>query len=99
MSHTPTLSGGWRAVAAALALAWLGSVIAFLVFTVGGTTHRLAGVGFILELLAGLTVLGLLRNLGKVISEEVSAPGDWEVRLAMVSLLLVAGGWALFLAS
>lgn len=99
MSHTPTLSGGWRALAAALSLAWLGSTIAFLVITIGGTTHRLAGVGFILVMLAGLTVLALLRNLGKVIGEEAPAPGPWEVRLAAASIALLLTGWALFLFS
>ena len=99
MTHIPSLSGNWRAIAAALALAWLGSVIAFLVFTIGGTTHRLAGVGFIFELLAGLTVLALLRNLGKVIAEEIPAPGDWEVKLTAASIVLIIGGWVLFFAS
>lgn len=99
MSHTPALTGNWRALAAALSLAWLGSVIAFLVITVGGTTHRLAGVGFILVMLAGLTVLALLRNLGKVIAREATAPGPWEVRLTAASLALLLAGWALLLFS
>lgn len=99
MSHTPTLSGNWRALAAVLGLAWLGSVIAFLVITIGGTTHRLAGVGFIMVMLAGLTVLALLRNLGKVIAEETSVPGPWEVRLAAASIALLLTGWALLLFS
>ena len=99
MAHTPALPGNWRAIAAFLSLGWLGSVIAFLVFTIGGTTHRLAGVGMILVMLASLTVLALLRNLGKVISEEIEAPGDWEIKLAVVSALMIAAGWVVFLAS
>lgn len=99
MSHTPALSGNWRGLAAVLALAWLGSVLAFMVFTIGGTPHRLAGIGFILILLASLTVLALLRNLGKVVAEEIPAPGDWEVKLAVASALLLLGGWALYLFS
>ena len=99
MGHTPTLSGNWRAIAAGLALAWFGSIIAFMVFAIGGTTHRLAGVALIIVMLAGLTVLALLRNLGKVIAEEVSAPGEWEIRLAVVSTLMIAGGWVLYFAS
>ena len=75
MSHTPSLTAGWRALAAVLGVAWLASVLAFLVITIGGTTHRLAGIALILVMLAGLTVLGLLRNLGKVIAGEAVEPG------------------------
>lgn len=99
MSHTPSLTAGWRALAAVLGVAWLASVLAFLVITIGGTTHRLAGIALILVMLAGLTVLGLLRNLGKVIAGEAVEPGEWENRLAAASIALLGAGWVLYLVS
>lgn len=99
MPEESPLTASWRMTAAVLAIGWLGSVICFLVFTVGGTTHRLAGVGLIMVMLAGLTTLALLRNLGKVIAGEVDAPREWEVRLAAASVVLMGTGWILYMTS
>ena len=99
MSDEPTLTANWRMAAAVLGIGWLGSVISFLVFTVGGTTHRLAGIGLVMVMLGGLTVLALLRNLGKVVSGEIDAPGVWEVRLAAASAVLIGTGWILYMTS
>lgn len=99
MPDASPLSTNWRMTAAVLGIGWLGSVICFLAFTVGGTTHRLAGVGLIMVMLAGLTLLTLLRNLGKVISGDIAAPGAWEVRLAAVTVVMVGTGWILYMTS
>lgn len=99
MSTDDDLNPNWRLTAAVLGLGWLGSVIAFLAFTIGGTTHRLAGVGLILVMLAGLTVLAFLRNLGKIITGEIERPGPWEVRLAAVSVVLIGTGWIMYMTS
>lgn len=99
MSEESSLTANWRMTAAVLGIGWLGSVLCFLVFTIGGTTHRLAGAGLILVMLAGLTTLALLRNLGKVINEEINAPGAWEVRLAAASIVLIGTGWILYMTS
>ncbi len=93
------LSSNWRMTAAVLGIGWLGSMVCFVVFTVGGTTHRLAGIGLILVMLAGLTTLALLRNLGKIISGELDDPGPWEVRLTAVSVVLMGTGWILYMTS
>ena len=99
MPDESPLSANWRMTAAVLGIGWLGSVISFLVFTVGGTTHRLAGVGLIMVMLAGLTTLSLLRNLGKVVSGEIDAPGVWEVRLTAASAVMIGTGWILYMTS
>jgi hypothetical protein len=99
MSEELSLSANWRMTAAVLGIGWLGSVICFLVFTIGGTTHRLAGIGLIMVMLAGLTTLALLRNLGKVVAEEIDAPGVWEVRLAAASVVMIGTGWILYMTS
>lgn len=99
MSEESSLTGSWRMTAAVLGVGWVGSVICFLVFTVGGTTHRLAGVGLIMVMLAGLTTLTLLRNLGKVIAGDIDAPGPWEVRLAAASVVMMGTGWILYMTS
>lgn len=99
MNDESSLSASWRMTAAVLGIGWLGSVISFLVFTVGGTPHRLAGIGLIMVMLAGLTTLALLRSLGKVVSGEIDAPGVWEVRLAAASIVMIGTGWILYMTS
>lgn len=95
----PTLPASWRAIAVGLSLLWLGSMVAFLVISLGGYGNRLSGLAGILVMLASLIVLALLRNLGRTVSGELDAPGDWEVKLAVAGGLMLAAAWVLHFAA
>ncbi|GAB3298192.1 hypothetical protein EK0264_16700 [Epidermidibacterium keratini] len=95
----PTLPASWRAIAIALSLLWLGSMVAFLVISLGGYGNRLSGLAGILVMLASLIVLALLRNLGRVVSGEIAEPGDWEVKLAIAGALMLIAAWLVHFAA
>ena len=97
MAYQPTLSGPWRATAAAAGLLWLASLAAFIVigFQTSGNTRY--GIAVVALMLSGLAVFTFLRNLGRVVSGEIDEPGPWEVRLAAVGLTLLAAAWILLL--